>query len=89
MSKTIDEKREENVRQFIINAKTEFKKFIPRDTITDIEVTDCVENDGSYTVTGALGATSPTGKLKTFGYSAIVDIDADGKCSLAKLQLSE
>ena len=89
MSKTIDEKREENVRQFIINAKTEFKKFIPRDTITDIEVTDCVENDGPFSVTGSLGVTSPPGKLKTFGYSAIVDADADGNCSLAKLHLSE
>ena len=89
MSKTINEKREENVKKFIIDAKTEFKKFVPRDKITDIDISDCVENNGSFAVNGSVGATSPTGRLKTYGYSAIIDIDADGNCSLAKLQLSE
>ena len=85
MSKTIEEK----VQEFMSNAKEAFKNQIPRDKVDDIAVTDCAEKDGAYEVTGSVGATSPTGKLKTFGYTATVTADANGGFTLSGLQVRE
>ena len=68
------------IKEFMSNAKEAFKNQIPRDKVDDIAVTDCAEKDGAYEVTGSVGATSPTGKLKTFGYTATVTADANARC---------
>lgn len=89
MSDKIEEKQIQKAQNFIIGAKKEFKKFIPRDTIEDISVTDCIEEGGNFVITGSVGTLSPTKKEKTFRYSAAVNVDESGKCSLANLQVSE
>ena len=65
MSKSIDEKRIIKAQKFIIGAKEEFKKHIPKDTIDDIGITECKEKDGAFEITGSVSTTSPTKKLKT------------------------
>lgn len=90
MAKNIEEKRKNKAQSFIKGAKDEFKKFIPRDKIGDVDIRECVEKDGGFDITGSVATTSPTGKLKTFGYSAFVEVDGEGaKCSLSKLQVRE
>jgi hypothetical protein len=76
-------------QKFLTSAKEEFKKYIPRDAIDDIGVTQCAEKDGAFEITGSVGATSPTGKEKTYGYCAVVAVDEGGNASLLKLQVSE
>jgi len=89
MSKTIDEKRAKKAQKFITHAKKEFEKIIPRDKIDNVEITTCVEKDGAFEIIGSVGTTSPTGKEKTFGYSAVVNVDANEECSLEKIKLLE
>ena len=89
MFKTPEEKRADKAKKFMTGTKAEFEKISPRDTITEIKVTTCVEEDGAFAITGAVAATSPTGKSKTYGYIATVTEDADGACTLAKLLLRE
>ena|GEM_PF-2087044 len=89
MAMTIDEKRQQQAKLFISGAKEAFKMFIPRDTINEIAVTECVEKDGAFELSGPVDTTSPTGKLKTFGYTATVIVDADGNASLSKLHVRE
>ncbi len=89
MSKTVDQKREMKAQKFIVNAKEEFKKLIPRDKIDSVGVTECVEKDGDFEITGMVGTVSPTGKEKTFGYTAKVNVDANEVCSLVKLQVRD
>ena len=89
MAKTIEEKRMAKAQKFVTHSKTEFKKHIPRDKIKDIEITTCTPRDDAFEITGAIGATSPTGKLKTFGYTVTVNVDEAGNASFASLQVSE
>ena len=89
MSKTLEEKNEIKAQKFITQAKKEFEKLIPRDTIGNVAVTECVEEGGSFKITGSVGTVSPTKKQKTFKYSATVNVDDDGKCALADLQVTE
>ena len=89
MSRTNDEKREIKVIKFITDSKEAFKTFIPRDKIDDVGITECKEKNGAFEVGGSVSTTSPTGKLKTFGYSATVNMDEDGNCSFSKLQVKE
>ena len=89
MSADINEKRMLKAKKFITGAKKSFKNLIPRDTINDVTITECVENDGDFSITGSVGTESPTGKQKTFKYSAVVKMDADMKCSLEDLKVSE
>lgn len=89
MSKAVEEKCEVKAQKFIVGAKDAFKQFIPRDKIDEIKVTSCAEKDGVFEITGPVAATSPTGKLKTFGYAADVKVDKDGTCSLVKLQIRD
>ena len=83
-----NEDLEIKAREFIINAKDEFEKHIPRDKIESIGITDCAEKDGAFSFTGPIAVVSPTGKLKTFGYSAKVGFDADGACLLSDVKIS-
>ena len=78
-----------NAKNFIINSKDVFKKFIPRDTIGDVEVTECSESDGVFKMVGAVGTISPTGKQKTFKFCADVIAEADGTCFLAGLKVGD
>ena len=89
MSESICEDRRISAQKFIIDAKDEFKKQIPRDTIMNIEVTDCIEKDRIISITGPVDAVSPTGKEKTYRYNAEVSVDADGVCSLVGLKVSD
>ena len=89
MAKMDNEKRAMKVREFIANAKDEFKKLIPRDKIDDVSITELNEKDGAYAISGSVGTISPTGKLKTFRYSACVKADEEGNCTLDKLSVSE
>ena len=79
---------EEKAKKFIQNEKEAFKNYIPRDTIRDIEVTGCTEKDGAFELVGAVGATSPTGKSKTFRFTAVVKVEEKAAC-LNSLQVSE
>lgn len=89
MSDKIEKKREAKAKSFITAAKEAFQQFIPRDTIGEITVTECAENAGTYAMLGSVSTLSPTGKSKTFKYTATVNEDADGKCTLADLKVSE
>lgn len=89
MAKLTDEKREMKAQKFICGAKEEFKKFIPRDKIDDIGITECAEKDGVFQILGSVSTTSPTGKSKTFGYTAAVAVDGDGKAELSELKVKE
>ena len=89
MSKKVEEKREAKAQEFIAGAKEAFKQFIPRDKIDEIGVTACAEKDGAFEITGPVATTSPTGKLKTFSYTAEVKVDEDGTCSLVKLHVRD
>ena len=88
MFKKVNEQRDIKAQNYIINAKEEFKKYIPRDTIESIGVTECVEKEGLFEFNGPVAATSPTGKEKTFRYTASVDVNTDGVCSIVKLQVT-
>ena len=89
MSIPNNEKRIMLVNEFVTNAEDAFKAFIPRDKVDDIDITQYSDNGGAVEITGSVSATSPTGKLKTYGYTATVNIDADGECSFAKLHVIE
>ena len=89
MSKKINEDRGITAQDFITGAKEGFKNRIPRDTIDSIGVTDCAEKDGIFIITGPVAAVSPTGKEKTYRYTAEVNVGADGECSLIKLKVSD
>ena len=89
MAKMTDEKRELKAQKFIIGAKDEFKKFIPRDKIDDVDVKECAEKDGVFEMLGSISTTSPTGKSKTFGYTAAVAVDEDGNATLSDLKVKE
>ena len=89
MSKLTDEKREMKAKKFIMAEKEAFKKVIPRDTIRDVDVTECTEKDGAFEIGGSVSTLSPTEKRKTFGYTAVVNVDDEGNASLAKLKVSE
>ena len=79
---------EEKAKKFIQNAKDAFKNEIPRDTINDIKVTGCTEKDGVFELVGAVGTTSPTGKSKTFRFTAAVKVE-ENAAALNSLQVSE
>ena len=89
MSKSVDQKRAKAAQKFIAGANEEFKKFIPRDKIESVNVTKCVEKDGAFEINGGVSTISPTGKKKTFAYTASVETDAEGVCSLASLQVRD
>ena len=80
---------EAKAREFITGSKDVFKSFIPRDKIDEVAVADCTEKDGAFDLTGSVGTTSPTGKEKTFKFTAVVRVDEEGTASLCKLQVSE
>ena len=84
-----DIKRDMKAMEFITGAKEEFKKFILRDHIDGIEVTECAEKDGVFVLSGPVCVTSPTGKEKTYGYTAAVKVADDGECSLEDLKVVE
>ncbi|MBQ4297415.1 MAG: hypothetical protein II771_03890 [Clostridia bacterium] len=79
--------RETLAKNYIVKAKEMFGTLIPRDSVGDIGVTECVEENGVFKITGPVGAVSPTGNQKTFKYTAEVKVDANGKCSLTALQI--
>ena len=87
MFKNEEARREQKAVRFIINAVDEFEKIIPRDKVSDIAVTTCAAKDGDYELKGAVGVLSPTGKTKTFGYTALVAFDGEGECSLSDLKI--
>jgi len=89
MSKKEEINREQLAKEFITDAKDVFKKFFPRDKIEDVEVTECVEKNGAFAVTGSVGTLSPREKEKTFKFNATVVVDAEGECALTGLQVSE
>ena len=89
MPKSIDKKREKTAKETITKAKDAFKHFIPRDTIQDIEITECEKKDGAYELSGPVGTKSPTGKLKTFHYTATVIVDEEGNGSISSLSVKE
>ena len=89
MAKTIDEIREEKAKKFVTGLKDEFKKFIPRDKIKNVEITGCVNKGDAFELSGAVGTKSPTKKDKTFRYVALVAVDAEGACTLSDLKVSE
>lgn len=88
MSKAAED-RELKARTFMSNLRTEFKPFIPRDFIAEVTITECVEKDGAFDLTGSVGTISPTGKEKTFKYVSVVNLDEEGNPFLSKLQVSE
>lgn len=88
MSKSVEEKREEKVRKFIVKSKKLFKTFIAKDTVDDVDISELSEKDGGYEVAGSVSATSPTGKLKVYSYTASVVVDGDGECSFSKLNVT-
>ena len=88
MSKAAED-RELKARNFMSNLRTEFKPFIPRDFIAEVTITECVEKDGAFDLTGSVGTISPTGKEKTFKYVSVVNLDEEGNPFLSKLQVSE
>jgi len=89
MSKAADDTRELKARAFMANLRDEFKPFIPRDFIAEVTITECVEKDGAFDMTGSVGTISPTGKEKTFKYVSVVNVDTEGNPFLSKLQVSE
>lgn len=89
MSDITKEKREELALEFITGAKEEFNKHIQRDTVDEVTVSDYTEKEGSFDFAGSLGVTSPTGKLKTFGYTAKVEVDENGNCSFSNINVKE
>ena len=89
MSRKANVNPEIRAKEFMTGARDAFKAFIPRDIIDEITVTECVEKEGAFHLTGSVGTISPTGKLKTFKYLATVLVDEDGEASLSKLQVSE
>ena len=88
MSKAAED-RELKARTFMSNLRSEFKPFIPRDFIAEVTITECVEKDGAFDLTGSVGTISPTGKEKTFKYVSVVNLDEEGNPFLSKLQVSE
>ena len=88
MSKAAED-RELKARNFMSNLRSEFKPFIPRDFIAEVTITECVEKDGAFDLTGSVGTISPTGKEKTFKYVSVVNLDEEGNPFLSKLQVSE
>ncbi len=88
MSKAAED-RELKARTFMSNLRSEFKPFIPRDFIAEVTITECVEKDGAFDLTGSVGTISPTGKEKTFKYVSVVNLDEEGSPFLSKLQVSE
>ena len=86
---TTSEKNAMKAQNFILNAQEEFKKHFPRDRITDLCISKCSENGDDFDVSGSIGAVSPTGKNKTFGFTATVKVSEYGDCSLAKLEIKE
>ncbi len=84
-----NQNRASAAQNFMLGAKEEFKKFIPRDTIESITVISCTEKDGAFEIKGGVGTVSPTGKLKTFGYHSTVNVNGAGKATLADLQVSD
>ena len=89
MSKAVEDNREVKARAFMTGLRAEFKPFIPRDFIAEVTITDCVEKDGAFDMTGSVGTISPTGKEKTFKYVSVVNVDTEGNAFLSKLQVSE
>ena len=72
-----DIKRDMKAMEFITGAKEEFKKFILRDHIDGIEVTECAEKDGVFAV--------PVTGVD----AAAVKVADDGECSLEDLKVVE
>ena len=84
-----DAPKDVRAKEFMTKSKSLFKKFIPRDTIDEIGVTECVEKNGAFELSGPVCTTSPTGKQKTFRYNASVKVDDEGTCSLSGISVSE
>ena len=89
MSKKAEETLEMKARELVTGSKDLFRKFIPRYKIDSVEVTECVEKNGAFELMGPVGAVTPTGKEKTFRFTAKVGVDSEGECFLSGLQLTE
>ena len=89
MAKMTDEKREELARKFVTKSKSAFSQYIERDKVQSVGISSCEEKDGAYEFTGPLNLKSPTGKEKTFEYTAKVNVDEKGKCSFSEIKVRE
>ena len=85
MSKEIN--REEKATKFVLGSKSAFQQYIERDKVDSVGVSSCVEKDGLFEFTGPVNLKSPTGKEKTFEYTALVNVDDDGKCSFTDIKV--
>ncbi len=92
MGTIINTKDGRTARNFVLRSKEAFSEKIPRNTVKDIDISECVRVE-DYTeavriaVTGSVETTSPTGKTKTYRYQASVDVNGK-EASFASLEVT-
>lgn len=92
MGNFTDSKESRCAQEFLLKSKKAFAEKIARNTVQNIDVFSCLldEKDPAanrFTLVGSVETTSPTGKLKTYRYSASVAVNGKD-CSIASLELS-
>ena len=75
----MESKEMKTAEKFLLKSKQAFAEKIPRNKLSDITVTECVRDEAfqeaaRFRFTGAVGAASSTGKLRTYQYHATVDV---------------
>ncbi len=91
MAHMIDTKESRIAQDFLKGSKKAFSEKIPKNTVKDIDITECTQ-DESYAeavrikMIGSVETSSPTGKPRTYLYHATVDV-AGKKASFASLEI--
>lgn len=91
MGNIVDAKAYGIAEDFVKSSKKAFAEKIARNTVKDIDVSEG-KQDEAYTaaarfvLTGSVETSSPTGKPRTYGYHATVDV-VGKKASLVELKV--
>ncbi|MBQ7173188.1 MAG: hypothetical protein IJR88_03645 [Clostridia bacterium] len=93
MMNITDSKESRAAQEFLMKSTKAFEAKIARGKVNNIDISVCTQ-DETYTalprfqVVGSVEITSPTGKLKTYGYHATVDVNLKD-CTLASLEVEK
>jgi hypothetical protein len=92
MGNIIDTKESIAAQNFLLKSKNAFSEKILRNTVKDIDISECVQDETCtsacrFNITGSVETESPTGKGKTYLYHATVDV-ADKKENLVSLNIT-
>ncbi|MBQ1862041.1 MAG: hypothetical protein II149_00865 [Clostridia bacterium] len=92
MGNITDTKESKAAQNFLLKSKDAFSEKILRNTVKDIDISECVQDETyasacRFNITGSVETESPTGKARTYLYHATVDV-ADKKENLVSLNIT-